>query len=140
MTYNLSFPGKTIFGNGSIENLAAELPQRAKLLLVVGKHVKQSGLLNRITQILSSFEIVTLCGVQAEPPLSAVDEIITLGRSNNVSAIVAVGGGSVIDAAKAAAAIVPLDGGISDYFYGGKSIPWERFVFRGFAYYRRNWH
>ena len=40
MTYNLSFPGKTIFGNGSIESLADELPNGAKLLLVAGKHAE----------------------------------------------------------------------------------------------------
>ena len=74
-------------------------------MLVAGKHAEKSGLISRITQILSDFELVTFCGVQAEPPLSAVDEIIMLGRANNISAIIAVGGGSVIDAAKAAAAI-----------------------------------
>jgi len=122
MPYTLSFPGKTIFGNASIENLPAELPNEAKILLVAGKHVEDSGLLNRIIQILSDFEVLTFCGVQAEPPLSVVDEIINFARVNNISAIIAVGGGSVIDAAKAAAAIIPLDGGISDYFYGKKSI------------------
>ena len=129
MTYNLSFPGKTIFGAGSVENLADELPNGAKLLLVAGKHAEKSGLINRITQILSDFELVTLCGVQAEPPLSAVDEIIMLGRANNISAIIAVGGGSVIDVAKAAAAIIPLDGETSDYFYGRKSIPGQGLFF-----------
>lgn len=129
MTYNLSFPGKTIFGAGSVENLADELPRGDKLLLVTGKHAEKSGLINRITQILSDFELFTLCGVQAEPPLSAVDEIIMLGRANNVSAIIAVGGGSVIDAAKAAAAIIPLNGKTCDYFYGRKSIPGKGLFF-----------
>jgi len=129
MTYNLSFPGKTIFGNGSIENLADELPNGAKILLVAGKHAEKSGLINRITQILSAFKLVTFCGVQAEPPLSAVDEIIMLGRANNISAIIAIGGGSVIDAAKAAAAIIPLDGETSDYFYNKKSITGQGLFF-----------
>ncbi len=122
MTYNLSFPGKTIFGAGCVENLAGELPDGTKLLLVTGKHAESSGLINRITKMLSAFELLILCGVQAEPPLSAVDEIIMSGRRNNVSAIIAVGGGSVIDAAKAAAAIIPLTGNTSDYFYSRKSI------------------
>ena len=122
MTYNLSFPGKTIFGAGSVENLAGKLPDGAKLLLVTGKHAESSGLIDRLAQILSAFELLTFCGVRAEPPLSVVDEIIKFGRANNVSAIIAVGGGSVIDAAKAAAAIIPLNGETSDYFYGRKSI------------------
>lgn len=123
MTYNLSFPGKTIFGAGSVKELSGELPDGAKLLLVTGKHVESSGLLCRIKQILSDFEVLSFCGIQAEPPISEVDKIITLARANNISAIVAVGGGSVIDVAKAAAAIIPLDGETSDYFYGRKSIP-----------------
>ncbi|MBU8901204.1 MAG: iron-containing alcohol dehydrogenase [Victivallales bacterium] len=122
MTYTLSFPGKTIFGAGSVKELSGELPNGAKVLLVAGKHVESSGLLSRLKQILGDFELITFCGIQAEPPLSAVDEIIALGRANNISAIVAVGGGSVIDVAKAAAAIIPLNGEISDYFYGRKSI------------------
>jgi 1,3-propanediol dehydrogenase len=129
MTYNLSFPGKIIFGDASVEKLTDELPNEAKLLLVAGKHVENSGLMDRIKQILSNFEILTFCGVQAEPPLSAVDEIIALGRANNISAVIAVGGGSVIDAAKAAAAIIPLDGDTSDYFYGRKSIPGKGLFF-----------
>lgn len=129
MTYSLSFPGKTIFGAGSIENLPAELPGNAKLLLVAGKHAEHSGLIKRITQILSEFELLTFCGVQAEPPLSAVDEIINFSRKNDISAIIAVGGGSVIDAAKAAAAIIPLEGEIGDYFYGRKSIPGKGLFF-----------
>jgi len=129
MTYNLSFPGKTIFGTASVENLSSELPAKAKLLLVAGKHAEKSGLINRITQILSAFDLLTFCGVQAEPPLCVVDEIINFGRKNNISAIIAVGGGSVIDAAKAAAAITPLDGEVSDYFYGKKSIPGKGLFF-----------
>ena len=129
MSYILSFPGKTIFGNASVEKLAEELPHNAKLLLVVGKHVESSGLLDRLKQILSNYEVLTFCGIQAEPPLSAVDEIIETGRTNNVSAIIAVGGGSVIDAAKAAAAIIPLGGMVSDYFYGRKSIPGKGLFF-----------
>lgn len=129
MSYTLSFPGKTIFGNATVENLPNELPNGAKLLLIIGKHVESSGLLNRLIQILSDYEVLSFCGVQAEPPLSAVDEIITIGRANNVSTLIAVGGGSVIDAAKAAAAIIPLDGNISDYFYGKKSIPGKGLFF-----------
>ena len=129
MTYNLSFPGKTIFGAGTIQKLADALPEKAKLLLVAGKHAESSGLIERFRQILSGFELFVFCGVQAEPPISAVDEIIELGRRKNVSALIAVGGGSVIDAAKAAAAIIPLDGTTADYFYGRKTIPGKGLFF-----------
>ena len=51
-----------------------------------------------------------------EPPLENVDQLIELGRKENVTAVVAVGGGSTIDAAKAAAAIIPFPGTTSEYF------------------------
>jgi alcohol dehydrogenase class IV len=120
--YNLSFPGKTIFGAGTLSSLSSELPDNSKIMLVVGKHVETSGLLNKVGKILESFEFTVFSGVQAEPPLSAVDEIISMGRLEQVSAVVAIGGGSVIDAAKAAAAIIPAEGQVGDYFYGHKSI------------------
>jgi len=129
MTYKLSFPGKTIFGNGSIQNLATELPHGTSFLLVVGKHVENSGLMDRIQKSLSSFKLLTFSGVQAEPPLEVVDEIIQMGRALEVSGIIAVGGGSVIDAAKAAAAIIPLKGDIGDYFHGRREIPGKGLFF-----------
>ena len=129
MNYNLSFPGKVIFGAGTVNDLPGEIPDGAKLLLVTGKHAENSGLLDRIKQILADFELITFCGVKAEPPLSVVDEIIMTGRTNKVSAIVAVGGGSVLDAAKAAAAIIPLNGMVSDYFYNREKIPGKGLFF-----------
>jgi alcohol dehydrogenase class IV len=129
MSYKLAFPGQTFFGAGSVEKLASCLPDDAKILLAVGSHVKSSGLLDRLTRILSNFETVTFCGVQAEPPLPEVDALIDFGRENAVSAVVAVGGGSVLDAAKAAAAIIPLDGTVGDYFYKRKSIPGKGLFF-----------
>jgi alcohol dehydrogenase class IV len=129
MNYNLYFPGKIIFGAGSIEKLATELNVKDKILLIVGKHAKDLGLLGRVNKILTDFEIVTFCGVQAEVPLDVVDEIIKLGRETKPSAVIAIGGGSVIDAAKAAAALIPLEGKTSDYFYNKKSIPGKGLFF-----------
>ena len=129
MSYRLSFPGKVIFGAGCLEDLPADLPENSKILLVAGNHASKSGLVQRIIEILKDFEVDTFIGVQAEPPLKDVDAIIKLGRDKASTAIVAVGGGSVIDAAKAAAAIIPLDGCCADYFYGRKSIPGKGLFF-----------
>lgn len=129
MSYQLTFPGQTFFGAGFAEKLGACLPEGAKVLLAVGSHVKSSGLLDRLTQILADFEIVTFCGMPWEAPLPAVDALIACGRKNAVSAVVAVGGGSILDAAKAAAAIIPLEGTVGDYFYQRKSIPGKGLFF-----------
>ena len=67
--------------------------------------------------------IVDACGMTLpEPPLNNVDELIELGRKEAVNAVIAMGGGSTIDAAKATAAIIPKKGHTADYFFGEKEI------------------
>ncbi|MDD5697902.1 MAG: iron-containing alcohol dehydrogenase [Victivallaceae bacterium] len=128
-SYNLGFPGKIIFGDGVADYLPGELPPVARVLLAVGRHAATSGLAARLERLLKNFRLITFCGVPAEAPLSAVDDIIRQGRTKKVSAVVAAGGGSVIDAAKAAAGLIPLDGETADYFYSRKTIPGKGLFF-----------
>jgi alcohol dehydrogenase class IV len=128
-TYNLSFPGKIVFGAGTCASLSKELPADSRVLLVTGKHAKKSGLLESLNEILKDFDVTSVCGISAEPPLAEVDKLLKIGRENDVNAVVAIGGGSVMDAAKAAAAIIPLEGMTSDYFFGHKTIPGKGLFF-----------
>lgn len=120
--YELSFPGKTVFGNGSANNLPDILPPGARILLVTGKHAACNGLTARLEELLSNFKVCVETGIQAEPPLPEVDRLINRARNEKLNTIVAVGGGSVIDAAKAAAAIAPSSGMTADFFYGRRQI------------------
>ena len=123
MSFNLLYPEKIIFGENSAEQLPEILPPESRVLLVAGKSCEVSGVLRRIRELLESFSVVEAVGlVLPEPPLDCVDTIIELGRREKVNAVVAVGGGSVIDAAKVAAALIPRDGVTADYFYGRRSI------------------
>ncbi|QSH41712.1 iron-containing alcohol dehydrogenase [Lentisphaerota bacterium ZTH] len=122
MSYCLGFPGKIIFGEGKLESLPLELEGKAKILLVVGNHTVKSGVASRVIGLLNDFEVLEISGIQAEPPLDDVDMIINAGRNFEADAVVAIGGGSVIDAAKAAAAIIPFEGDCAEYFYGVRSI------------------
>ncbi|MBR6265670.1 MAG: iron-containing alcohol dehydrogenase [Bacteroidales bacterium] len=95
----------------------------SKVLLHYGSSsAKKSGLLDRVIKSLKDKGIpfVELGGVQPNPHDSLVYKGIELCRKENVDFILAIGGGSAIDSAKAIAMGVPYDGDFWD-FYSGKS-------------------
>ena len=101
-------PTKVVFGKGSeaqAGRLAKAAGARKVLVHFGGGSAKASGLLDRICRSLeeNGLSYVTLGGVQPNPRLSKVYEGIDLGRREGVDFLLAVGGGSVIDSAKAIA-------------------------------------
>ena len=123
--YALDLPRKVLFGISAADKLTQELPQNAKnILLVAGNHVVKNGLADQIADDLrdGGKAVNIISGISAEPPLEDVDKVILAGRSCKADAVVALGGGSVIDTAKAAAAIIPRKGLCADYFSGEKTI------------------
>ena len=83
-----------------------------------------SGLHARITKALADEGLVCfeLPGVQPNPRVELVREGIELCRKEQIGCVLAVGGGSVIDTAKAVAIGVKYDGDVWD-FYSGKAVP-----------------
>ena len=88
-----------------------------------GNSARSSGLLDRVEASLKveGLEYVELGGVRPNPRSGLVYEGIELCRKEKVDFILAVGGGSTIDSAKAIAAGVPYDGDFWD-FYRGKAF------------------
>jgi alcohol dehydrogenase class IV len=120
--FTLVYPPKIIFGQNSLKELPDNLPVKSRILLVTGKSLRQSGRIEEVENLLSSFPVIHFCGIPPEPPLSSVDELAALGRKGKVTAVVAIGGGSVIDAAKAAAILIPREGACGEYFHGNRKI------------------
>lgn len=117
-SYILDYPSKIVFGNGSLHELPSLLPAKAKkIFLITGRHAESTGLVKDIVRILPGRDVITHCGITPEPPLDEVDMLIKKGRDNKVDAIVAVGGGSVMDSAKTAACLIPKNGTTADYFF-----------------------
>ena len=114
-------PTEFVFGKGT-ENQVGELACKhgaTNVLLVYGcGSVVRSGLLGRVKDALGKAGIpfVELGGVQPNPVDSKVYEGISLARREGVDMVLAVGGGSVIDTAKAIAAGVPYDGDFWDFY------------------------
>lgn len=114
-------PTKIIFGRGAEEQtgqLAAEQGCEKVLVHYGGGSVVRSGLLERIYRSLDAIGIsyVSLGGVVPNPRLSLVYEGIRLARKEQVDFILAVGGGSVIDSAKAIGYGVANEGDVWDFY------------------------
>lgn len=121
-------PTKIIFGKGTEELFGEEAKRFGKkaLLHYGGGSIKRTGLYGKITDSLKNagIEYIELPGVVPNPRLSMVREGIELCRKNGIEFILAVGGGSVIDSAKAIAAGVPYEGDVWDFF--SKDVPIEK--------------
>lgn len=102
-------PTKLIFGKGRIEDIGKEIKSfgfKKILLLAGGGSIRKNGVYTRVTASLSRAGISwkECWGIRSNPVLSKVKEIIALAEEEKVQALLAVGGGSVIDSAKSAAA------------------------------------
>ena len=120
-------PTEVVFGKESEEQVAALVRKYGGHKVLVhsgGQSARKSGLLDKICRLLGEggLETVLLGGVVPNPRLSLVHAGIDLCRKEGVDFILAVGGGSVIDSAKAIACGVPYEGEVWD-FYLGKAEP-----------------
>ncbi|TGE35630.1 iron-containing alcohol dehydrogenase [Desulfosporosinus fructosivorans] len=117
---------KIIFGRNTENQIGNEVKNYSrKVLLHYGAgSIKRSGLYDKVIKSLqeADIEIFELGGVLANPRLSMVREGISQCHENGIDFILAVGGGSVIDSAKAIAVGVPYDGDVWDFFIR-KSTP-----------------
>lgn len=120
-------PTEFVFGKGT-EARTAEMVAKfhgTKVLIVYGGgSAVKSGLLDRIKGLLDEAHIahVELGGVQPNPTDPKVYEGIELGRREKVDFLLPIGGGSVIDTAKAIACGIPYEGDFWDFFIG-KAVP-----------------
>ena len=112
--FNFYAPTKILFGKGQIENLGKEIIPYAKKVLLAygGGSVKKSGLYDKTVSILNQngIDFFELSGIEPNPKIESVREGVKLCRENKIEAIVAIGGGSVIDCAKAISAAVGYEG------------------------------
>ena len=119
-------PTRIIFGQNSETNLLYELRKYGKRVLMVygGGSIKKSGLYEVVSQQIREANALCfeLAGVQPNPRLSLVRRGIEMSRKNNVDFILAVGGGSVIDTAKAIAAGIVYDGDVADLLMTGATV------------------
>lgn len=120
-------PTEFVFGKGT-ESQTAELVKKYKgtkvMIVYGGGSVVRSGLLDKVKKYLDEAGIahVELGGIQPNPTDPKVYEGIELGRREKIDFLLPVGGGSVIDTAKAIAMGIPYEGDFWD-FYINKVVP-----------------
>ncbi len=123
-TYNI--PTKVIFGKDELERLPKEILLHGKrVLFLYGKDsIKKTGLYDKVVSLLNNKGIffTELSGVKPNPSISSVREGIKIIRENNLDFILAVGGGSVIDCAKAVSAGVGYTGDPWDFLIGKAKV------------------
>ena len=118
-----SNPTRLYFGENSIENLNVELPRYGKKVLLVygGGSIKKNGIYDKIVEILkaNNKEITEVSGVMPNPTAEKLFEGCKVARAIKADLILAVGGGSVCDYAKAVSISAYCD-----------ENPWEKYYLR----------
>lgn len=119
-------PTRIIFGRGVEQRVGAETKKYSEKVLLHygGGSIKRSGLYDKVVASLqeAGVKYIELAGVQPNPRLSLVREGIKICREEGIDFILAVGGGSVIDSAKAIALGTPYSGDVWD-FWSNKAQP-----------------
>lgn len=123
--FEVSFPTRIYFGIGELKRLgraASSLGQKA-LLVTGGSAAKRTGLLDRVQCLLEEAHVASILfdKIEPNPRTSTVDAGAALAREHGCDFVLAVGGGSVMDASKAIAAAALSGRPIYDYMRGNPS-------------------
>lgn len=122
--YNFEYknPVKIIFGKGSIPQLAGEIPANAKVLMIYGGgSIKKTGVYDQVKLALKETDLHEFGGIEANPHYETCMRAVEMAKNNKVDFLLAVGGGSVLDATKFIAAAVLYTNG----------DPWDILALRG---------
>lgn len=115
---NFSFanPVKIIFGKGTIKDIAFEIPLTNRVLVVYGGgSIKKNKVYDQVQEALSGHKWYEFGGIEPNPHYETCMKAVAFIKENNIDYVLAVGGGSVIDATKFIAAAACFD----------KGAPWQ---------------
>lgn len=102
-------PTKIVFGKGSISQIAGEIPKEAKVLITYGGgSALRNGVLTEVKTALRGYGITEFGGIEPNPEYETIMKGVALAREKKIDFLLAVGGGSVIDATKFMAAVIPF--------------------------------
>ncbi len=107
------------FGQGTLEKAGEIAAMGRKALIVTGRSwVRKSGVLKRVEKLLDAagVDYVEFCEVEENPSSVTVDRAAELARREECDTVLAIGGGSAMDAGKAAALVAANEGSCNDYY------------------------
>jgi NADP-dependent alcohol dehydrogenase len=123
MNFSYSNSTQIEFGQGQIQRISELIPADKKVLVIYGfGSIKKNGIYDQVANALQGHQWLEFGGVEANPTFETMTKAVDLARKENVDFILAVGGGSVIDGAKYAAAAICYDGDGWDIMEGKHTI------------------
>ncbi|SIT08887.1 iron-containing alcohol dehydrogenase [Chryseobacterium gambrini] len=111
LNFELKNPTKILFGKGEIAKISKEIPADAKVLMIYGGgSIKNNGVYDQVKEALKGHEVHEFGGVPANPEYEVLINALSFIKENNITFLLAVGGGSVIDGTKFLSAAANYDG------------------------------
>ena len=122
----LNYPTKIIFGTGSF-NVVSRIPEWYKscsqILLITGKKsMKKAGYVDKFMELVKPLKVEWYNKVEPNPTLEMLEDAVSYAKEINADLVVALGGGSSMDLAKATALLAKHKGNAADYFYKKKKF------------------
>jgi NADP-dependent alcohol dehydrogenase len=109
--FDFQNPTKIIFGKGEISKISKEIPENAKVLMLYGSgSIKNNGTYEQVIDALSDFDVIEFGGIPANPEYEVLKKALAVIKAENITYLLAVGGGSVIDGTKFLASAALFDG------------------------------
>jgi len=109
--FKYSNPVKIIFGKDTIKEISTEIPADKKVLILYGGgSIKKNGVYDQVTKALGKHQYFEFSGIEANPHYETCMKAVELIKEKNIGFLLAVGGGSVIDATKFIAAAACFSG------------------------------
>ncbi|MFC7399294.1 iron-containing alcohol dehydrogenase [Chelatococcus sp. GCM10030263] len=110
VSFRLCNPTEILFGSGQIARLSDLIAPGTKVFLLYGGgSIKRNGVYDQVMAALSRCEVVERGGIEVNPVYETILNARDLARRSGSELVLAVGGGSVVDAGKFLATIIPLD-------------------------------
>ena len=101
LNFEFKNPTKIIFGKETISTLSKEIPANAKVLMLYGTgSIKKNGIYEQVKSALTNFETIEFGGIPANPEYEVLVKALEIIKTENITFLLAVGGGSVIDGTK----------------------------------------
>ncbi len=99
--FELYNPVRILFGKGQIANISNHIPKGVKILLAYGGgSIKKNGIYDQVKTALADWELVEFGGIMPNPKYEAIMPAVRIVKEEGIDFILAVGGGSVVDAVK----------------------------------------
>ncbi|MEM6974467.1 MAG: iron-containing alcohol dehydrogenase [Pseudomonadota bacterium] len=129
--FTLAAAGPILFGDSRLDELALSLgqyagaPQGGRILIVADRALETLGVVARVGRLLNEAcrPAVIAPAIEGEPHTDTIDALARLAESEGAGAIVALGGGAAIDAAKLAAVVAHGERRVIDFALGQREIP-----------------